>query len=110
MTVGWVAQHILSLFEEHAQKQGDPASLAFFMAVEDEDFPIDGKVLKALGFKATQETRGRDYDYPAEKRGDNTLFVLTFGQFTHAMKNLNRQMEVGSAISGHAGMPRQQTL
>ncbi|MEK7065572.1 MAG: hypothetical protein AAB961_01140, partial [Patescibacteria group bacterium] len=92
-TVGWVAQHLLSLFEKHAEKQGDARSLALFMAVQSEDLPIDGNVLQELGFNATEKTTGRDYDDP-DRQGDNTLFVLTFDAFAKALIAMDKKSQV----------------
>lgn len=90
-TVNWVAKHLLSLFEEHTTKQGDRNSLAFFMSVEKSDLKVDGRVLKELGFHSVNE-RGVDYNNPG-RRGEDTLYVLTFDNFVEAMDSLDKKMQ-----------------
>lgn len=90
MTVNWVAKHLVSLFEKQMEQQGDPNTLALFMSVEKSDLEIDGRVLKDLGFQAINK-EGVDYDSPT-KKGDDTIFCLTFDRFTDAMRALDEKM------------------
>jgi len=90
MTVNWVAKHLVSLYEKQMERQGDPNTLALFMCVEKSDLEIDGRVLKELGFQAINE-EGVKYDNPI-KKGDDTIFCLTFDRFIEAMRALDEKM------------------
>lgn len=102
-TVSWVAKHLLSLFKQHTQKEGNLNGLAFFMSVESDDLTIDGRILKELGFQTTEKTKGRDYDNP-NRPGDDTLYVLTFDNFAKAMEALDKRMQTPPGVGEESKM------